>query len=183
MKTKTILLILLLSSICLNSCAIYGLTSDYGKLTTKERALIKDLNSFENLENNKIYPVDAIQLKEEIKKYPKALVYVFTNGCNSEYCLPMASYLNFANDKDMKLFLVMTGYANIYHTLDQNAGTPYFSINHNYYQKNIRGVNYRYFINELMDLPRNDKIKDFQGDLFFFENGELKEIRRNLPDL
>lgn len=181
MKRIFAVLIIVVLIQALNSCAVYGLTSDYGKLDKDDKNFIRDLNGFEKLENGIIYPVSATQLKEEIKNYPKALVYVFTNGCKSEYCLPMASYLNYSKTNDTKLFLVMTGYANIYATLDQHAPTPYFSIDHKYYNKNIRGVYYRYFINELSDRPRKGKIKEFEGDLFFFENGELKEVRRELP--
>lgn len=182
MKKVVFIFIILFLGQSLSSCAIYGVTSDYGKLNDTDKSRVKEFDGFENLENDFIYPINADQLKQEIKNYPKALVYVFTNGCSSPYCLPMASYQKFAAKNDTKLFLVMTGYANINTTLNQHAATPYFSIDHNYYNKKIRGVYFRYFMNEMMGLPREGKIKEYSGNLLFYENGEFKEARRELPD-
>lgn len=172
-----------LALLFLNSCAIYGLTNDYGKLSEEQKALISPLESFENLENNKIYTLNGQRLKEEIQKYPKALVYVFTNDCTSEYCLPMAVYKGYANENGYKLFLVMNGYANIDDTLDQYAEVPYFAIDNEYYDISMRNKYIRYFTNELTGLPRDAKQKEYLGDLYFFENGELQSISRELPNI
>src|SRR5690606_15223959 len=118
----------------LHSCVqVIGLTNDYGKLSEEQKYLISPLKNFDNLENGKIYTLNSTQLKEELKKHPKSLVYVFTNGCVSKYCLPMNIYINYAETNGYKLFLVMNGYANLSQTLDQEAEVSYFSIDNNFY--------------------------------------------------
>lgn len=171
-----------LSLFLLTSCiSIQGLTNDYGKLSEQQKELISPLESFENLENGKIYSLTAKQLKSELNQHEKALVYVFTNNCVSKYCLPMNVYKGFAETNGYQLFLVMNGYANLNLTLDQMVEIPYFSIDNEAYGVSMRAKYTNYFENELMDLPKETKHKEYLGDLFFFENGELKEVKRELP--
>lgn len=78
-KLKPLSLIII--CIFLINCTIQGLTNDYKKLSVEQKSLILPLKSFEDLENGKIYSLNSTQLKEELKKHPKSIVYVFTNGC------------------------------------------------------------------------------------------------------
>lgn len=166
----------------LQSCIqIQGLTNDYNKLSDRQKDLIQPLNSFENLENNKIYEININQLRDELKNYPKAIVYVFTNGCATKYCLPMNVYKNYAETNGYKLFLVMNGYMKLNETLDQMAETPYFSIDNEYYGVSNRTKYSNYFENELMNLTKETKHKVYPGNLFFFENGEFQNVSMELP--
>ncbi|SMC88592.1 hypothetical protein [Moheibacter sediminis] len=175
----------LLSSIIfcifLNSCTIQGLTNDYGKLTNGQKSLILPLKSFENLENGKIYSLNSTQLKEELQKHPKSIVYVFTNGCKTKHCLPTNIYKSYAEANNYKLFLVMNGYANLDETLDQMAELPYYSIDNEFYGVSNRNKYTTYFENELMNLPKDYKHKEYLGNLFFFEKGEFKNVYIELP--
>lgn len=125
--------------------------------------------------------MNSIQLKDELKNYPKAIVYVFTNGCKTEYCLPMNVYKSYAETNGYKLYLVMNGYADLNTTLDQKVEVPYFSIDNDYYGVSSRAKYSSYFENELMNLPRETKHKEYLGNLFFFENGEFKNAYKELP--
>ncbi|MDD3459051.1 MAG: hypothetical protein PHO74_06205 [Weeksellaceae bacterium] len=178
---KNYLLILLFNFLIQSCISIGGLTNDYNKLSEEHKSLITPLKSFEELENGKIYPIHSQTLKNELKKHPKAIVYVFTNWCSSEFCLPMNVYINYAEKQDSKLFLVMNSYGGIDVTLSQMAETPYFVIDNSYYNSNIRGKYTRYFENELMGLPKETKHKDYPGNLFFFEKGVFKNVYKNLP--
>lgn len=170
-------------SLLIISCSIQinGLTNDYNKLNPEEKELISKLENFEELENGKIYQIHAEQLKNEIKTHPKALVYVFTNGCTTKLCLPMNVYINYAETNGYQLYLVMNGFSNLKETMNQDADTPYFAIDNEYYGVSFRTKYSNYFENELMDLPKETRHKNYPGNLYFFENGDFKNITLKLP--
>ncbi len=149
--------LLLTISICLflNSCTIQGLTNDYKKLSAEKKSLINPLKTFDNLENGKVYSLNSNQLKEELKNHPKSIVYVFTNGCTTKYCLPINVYKSYAETNGYKLFLVMNGYAKLDETLNQMVEVPYFSIDNEFYNVENRSKYTTYFENELMNLPKD----------------------------
>ena len=180
MKKIFLLLIIL---VC-QSCAITGLTNDYSKLTPTQKTTIIPLDNFENLSQKNIYKITATQLKEELAKHPKSLVYVFSNGCTSELCKPMNIYENYAKRNGYQLFLVMNGYGNLEETLDQrdSFSSNLFSINNEYYPSRFRGVYTQYFENELTNKPMKEKAKEYEGSLFFFENGNLEKVLYELPE-
>lgn len=178
---KLKLLSLIIICTFLNSCTIQGLTNDYKKLNIEQKSLISPIKNFEDVENGKIYSLNSNQLKEELKKHPKSIVYVFTNGCTTKYCLPMNVYKNYAETNGYKLFLVMNGYANLNETLEQMAEVPYYSIDNEFYEVSNRNKYTTYFENELMNLPRDYKHNKYPGNLFFFENGEFKNVYLELP--
>lgn len=166
----------------ITSCAIQGFTNDYKILTDVQKSTIVSLNSFENADDlNKVYKINGAQLREELKSHPKALVYVFKNGCTSEYCKPLYIYENYAKENNYKLFLVMNGYGNMELSTIEASKNPLFSIDNEYYNKNYRTVYIRYFENDMLNKDLKHKDKEYLGNLFFFENGDLKEIRRDLP--
>lgn len=167
--------------IFLLNCTIQGLTNDYKKLSSEQKSLIIPITNFNNLENGKIYSLNSMQLKEELKNYPKSIVYVFTNGCKTKYCLPMNVYKNYAETNGYKLFLVMNGYANLNETLNQMAEVPYYSIDNEFYEVSNRNKYTTYFENDLMNLPKDYKHKEYPGNLFFFENGEFKNAYLEFP--
>lgn len=178
---KTFLYIIAFSILILISCTVQGLTNDFGKLSEKNKSIISPLKDFENVEIGKIYSLNSNQLKKELKNHPKSIVYVFTNGCKTKYCLPMNVYKNYAEANGYKLFLVMNGYANLEETLNQMVEVSYFSIDNEFYNVESRVKYTTYFENELMNLPKDYKHKKYPGNLFFFENGEFKNAYLELP--
>lgn len=166
----------------LSSCTFYGITNDYDKLTEKERQRIYKLDTFNETDAGNIYELNAELLKKELEKYPKSMVYVFTNGCSSSYCKPLSYYKTFAENHDYKIFFVMNGYANLYKTLGQDTSLVFFSIDTEYYKERKRSKYACYFENELMDLPVKTKRKKYVGSIFFFENGKFVKVCRDLTD-
>lgn len=164
------------------NCTINGLKNDYGKLSEGQKSLISHLKSFDQLENERIYILTSDQLKTELKNHPKAIVYVFTNGCTTKYCLPMNVYKSYAQTNGYQLFLVMNGYSKLQETLDQQAEVSYFSIDNEHYGISNRTKYSSYFENELMNLPKETKHKEYLGNLFFFENGEFINVYKELPE-
>lgn len=167
----------------LSSCAIEGLTNDYKKLTTEQQNSIVVLNSFDSANDlDKIYKINGSQLREELKKHPKALVYVFKNGCTSEYCKPLYVYENYVKENNQKLFLVMNGYGSLSESTNEILSVPLYSIDNEYYDKKMRNTYVRYFQNDMLGRDLDYKEKEYYGNLFFFENGELVSIKRELPE-
>lgn len=180
MKKQNSSVILLL--FFLASCSIQGLTNDYGKLSKKEKQTIVPLESFNNLNVDKIYKINGRQLRVELAKHEKSLVYIFKNGCTSDSCNPMYVYENYAKTNGYKLFLVMDGYANLNETTEQriNFSSPLFSIDNEFYESNNRNKYSRYFENDLQGVATLSKQKEYLGDLYFFNKDELEKIKQNL---
>lgn len=166
----------------LASCSIQGLTNDYGKLSKKEKQTIVPLESFNNLNIDKIYKINGRQLRVELAKHEKSLVYIFKNGCTSDSCKPMYVYENYAKTNGYKLFLVMDGYANLNETTEQriNFSCPLFSIDNEFYESNNRNKYSRYFENDLQGVATLSKQKEYLGNLYFFNKDELEKIKQNL---
>ncbi len=164
------------------SCAITvnGLTDDYETLTKEQKELILPFDSLNKLKNGFVYMINAEQLKIELSKYKKSIVYCFTNGCTSSYCEPISTYIDYAKENGYKLFLVMNGFRDIQSTLDQFAPTPYFVINSKYYNTKYRSKYTRRFENELLNRDKNYKDKKYYGNLYFFKGSHLVEIKRHL---
>ncbi len=184
-KTKTMknVFVTLVISVLLISCKISGLTNDYSKLKEDDKAKIVTLESFENLDTTKIYKISGKQLRSEVAKHEKSMVYLFKNGCTSDLCKPMHVYENYAKKHGYKLFLVMEGYGKLDETLDQrnNFTSQLFSINTDLYDSRYRAVYTRMFENELLKKDINFKSKEYLGSLFFFEGSRLDKIVNDLP--
>ncbi len=172
-------------SVSIISCTVYGFTDDYKKLADNQKTMIKPLSSFANTDQHHIYKINGIQLREELQKHPKSLVYFFTNGCTSEYCRPMSVYQDFAEEHGYRLFLVMEGFGKLEKTTVQRSEiftAPLFAMDSDFYGKSYSGTYSKYFENDLRGQDRKTK-NEWQGSLFFFENGELQRIMRDLPQL
>ncbi len=175
---------ILFLSFVLGSCiviVVYGRTNDYDKLTETQKSNIIHYAEGKSLDPRKVYAINAQELLTELKKQPKSLVYIFVNGCSSETCYPMAVYEEYARTHNLKLFLVMTGFAHLSETTDQPFQGPLFAIDGDFYKKEKRSVYTRYFENELQGLPVEHKARDYKGGLYFFSGNQLDTICRELP--
>jgi len=176
-------LFLFISLISLTSCTVYGVTNDYKKLSDEEKNKIVPLKDFSDVDNTKIYKVNGKQLKAELAKHPKSLVYIFTNGCTSQYCLPMSNYERFAKENNYKLFLVMEGYAKLDKTTEQRSEVfqePLYSIDNDSYNSWYSIRYHRLFANDLRGIARKSK-PEWEGSLYFFNYDKLEKVTSELP--
>lgn len=180
MKIFPIIFILIILQSC--QIQIIGITNDYDKLNENQKNLIKPLENFQNLNIREVYTINAMQLKDELKKHERSLVYIFTNGCSAEACKPIYVYEDYAKKNGYSLFLVMNGFGDIDKTLVQDISSPLFAMDANYYETPYTRKYSRYFENELMGLNQEEKQKEFLGSLYFFEDGKFLKIAKNLPD-
>lgn len=170
-------------SLLLLSCKISGLTNDYSKLKEEDKSRIVTLENFGDYNTERIYKISGKQLRTELEKHEKSLVYVFKNGCTSDLCKPMHVYENFAKQNGYQLFLVMDGYGDLDDALGQrnNFTSQLFSINTDLYDSKYRFAYTRMFENELLKKDKNYKSKEYLGNLFFFEGSRLDKIAMDLP--
>ena len=79
---------------------VYGLTSGYQYLDREERArIVFSRNKLRDLDGildrvhreGKILCVNGTELRAALASKPKALVYIFTDGCTSSACLPLST--------------------------------------------------------------------------------------------
>lgn len=176
--------LLIISLFALQACTLYGFTNDYKKLSESEKATVIPLKSFDETDSEHIYKINGVQLKSELKKHAKSMVYVFTNGCKSKYCLPMSNYEQYAKEHDYKLFLVMNGFGSVNETTKQRSEVftePLFAIDSDFYKTNIRNRYTNIFTNDLRGLPLAAKPK-WEGDIYFFEGDKLLKITNELPN-
>jgi hypothetical protein len=163
------------------ACSIQGLTNDFSKLSAEQKSRITPLSDFAQAQEGNIYEVNGAQLRAELEKHPKAMVYVFTNGCTSKYCKPLRIYEIYAKDHGYDLFLVMNGYRDLGATLEQPVNSPLFAIDNGYYNSKYRARYTTYFTNDMTGKPIKEKEGDFLGNLYFFNKGKLDKILNDLP--
>ena len=180
MKKIVFFLIVLVSS-C--SIQINGYSDDFNKVSVENKAKIVELKSFEALSPDYIYKISGKQLRAELSKHDKSIVYVFKNGCTSDYCKPMMHYETYAKKNGYQLFLVMNGYAHLDDTLGQRNSfeSPLFVINTDYYQNHIRATYTKLFLQDVLaiqsgkEIPENGNIYIFEGDMLIKETRELPQ--------
>lgn len=182
MKQLLMCVIIIITVVLQSSCTFYGITNDYNKLDENYKPRIKKLSNFQNLDKGFIYEINATQLKEELRKYPKSMVYLFANLCGSKDCKPLTFYESYAEENGYKLFLIMIGYAHLNETLKQNINNNLFSINSEFYEAKSKRKYLTYFENELMGQPKENRQKEYLGNIFFFEFGDMKKICKTLTE-
>ncbi|WP_430614101.1 hypothetical protein [Flavobacterium sp. JP2137] len=174
MKIKCVYLFVYLTFFSLTSCGgVLDLTNDYGVLTEDWKEIIVPLKSFEEVKREQITKINGYQLKEELKRYPKALVYVISNQRQEIVSLRELELQMY--ERKCKLFLVMDGYLFVSSTFNQPVYSPIFSIDNGYYNKKYKSTYKRYFINDMLGnakLSSRVKKDDF---LYYFEDGVLKK--------
>lgn len=156
--------------IIMTSCVVAGITNDYNKLPDSWKAIVVPLKSFDQVNRGEITKINGLQLQEELKKYPEALVYVITN--HRQDIVSIKQLEDDVQKLGIKLFLVMDGYffANV--TYDQRMYSPVFVMDNDFYKKKHSKTYKRYFINDILGRDRKTKLNsDF---LYFFKNGELE---------
>ena len=176
-------MMILLSFIGLaSSCIVQGWTNDYDKLSDVQKEKITTLKEFQDTRNKLIYKVNGQQLREELKNHSKSIVHIFSNGCSSDLCKPIAFYEDFAVKNGYKLFLVMNGFTNLDATFKQPHSNVLFVMDNDYYHEKLNYKYSRYFKNDLMNRPLKEKAGAYAGNLFFFQRDTLIQILKELPE-
>ena len=153
---------------------VYGLTSGYQYLDHEERARIvfsrnklRDLDETLNRvhREKKILCVNGAELRAALASKPKALVYLFTDGCTSSGCLPLSSIGAYAHK---------IGATPYYVAVDLTPGLlkrtePILSIDYTHYGTKWHNSFYEAFVKDLTGHTTDEK--DFS--LVLFEKGRI----------
>ena len=151
------------------SCSLSKETSkSYNDLKLENKQKIVTLESFSNIDNEKINRINGKQLREELKKDTLAVVY-FCNCCTAK-AKDFSSIKERLTKKGFKFYLVLKDYSSVNIILDNNV-RPIFSMDTEYYTTK----KYIYsFINDVLERDINAKFyKNIVPDMLFFENGKI----------
>lgn len=174
----SIILILILI-MTLQSCLVQGLTNDYNQLTEDQKAIVRPFTNTEELEPKIVYKVNAVQLKNAMKESPKSIVHLFNGACPHQ-TTTLSAFEKYAKDDGYQLFMVLIAYTDLSKTTNQQYEGPLYIIDNDFYGERVGFRYVRYFRNHLMGKPIKSKEKDFAGNIFYFELGELKQINDSL---
>lgn len=166
-----------LSLLLVSSCII-SRGNHYKFLSEEHRAKVKQLENFNDLNENYIYEITDVQLAKELENHSKSMVYIFTGGCSGNPT-SLSEIEEYADQNNLKLFLILTGYWQLDHTLGQDIKNQLFSIKASEYGNPNKPGYTTKFRNGLgfKEYYANHKKS---GHFMFFEGSVLKEMKYNL---
>mgnify|MGYP000963734382 FL=1 len=153
---------------------VYGIRSGYAYLSREERArIVFSRNKLHDLDEaldrvhreKKILCVNGAELRVALASKPKALVYIFTEGCTSSSYLPLSTIGAYAHK---------IGAAPYYVAIDLMPGLlrrtePILSIDYTHYGTKWHDSFYAAFVKDLTG--RSTDEEDF--NLILFERGRI----------
>jgi hypothetical protein len=172
-------MLLLLLTLFLQSCLVQGLTNDYNQLTEDQKSIIQPFTHVAELEPDKVYKVNAAQLKAAMKESPKSIVHIFNGAC-PHYTTTISDFEKYAEDNGYQLFMVLIAYTDLSRSTNQHYEDPLYIIDNNFYGERVGFRYVRFFRNHLTGKPIKSKGKDLAGDFFYFEYDELIQITDSL---
>lgn len=175
--TSAVAIALLATVVCLcltGYIRVYGIRSGYAYLSHEERArIVFSRNKLRDLDRTldrvhrekKILCVNGAELRAALASKPKALVYLFTEGCTSSSCLPLSTIGAYAHK---------IGAAPYYVAIDLMPGLlrrtePILSIDYTHYGTKWHDSFYAAFVKDLTG--RSTDEEDF--NLILFERGRI----------
>jgi hypothetical protein len=153
---------------------VYGIRSGYAYLSREERArIVFSRNKLCDLDEaldrvhreKKILCVNGAELRVALASKPKALIYLFTEGCTSSSCLPLSSIRAYAHK---------IGAAPYYVAIDLMPGLlrrtePILSIDYTHYGTKWHDSFYEAFVKDLTGRSTDEE----HFDLVLFEKGRV----------
>lgn len=164
------------------SCAIHIVNgTEYDLLQPEHQARIKKLKSFETVHRDTIYELTAKQLKADLRKQPKSIVYIFKSSCQSYNCVPLGNITEYAREQGMKPYLILVNYYQLERSLDQNPTVPLFAINAAHYQESKSRKYIHKFQDELGYTAFCEKYQT-EGRILLFEGDSLVAVKKSLTE-
>lgn len=156
---------------------VYGLTSGYQYLDREERArIVFSRNKLRDIDETldrvhrerKILCVNGAELRAALASKPKALVYIFAEGCTSSTCLPLSAIEAYAHK---------IGATPYYVAVDLTPGLmkrtePILSIDYTHYGTKWRNSFYEAFVKDLTGHSADEE----HFNLVLFEKGRIVSI-------
>lgn len=153
---------------------VYGIRSGYAYLSREERArIVFSRNKLRDLDEaldrvhreKKILCVNGAELRVALASKPKALVYIFTEGCTSSSCLPLSTIGAYAHK---------IGAAPYYVAIDLvpellRRTEPILSIDYTHYSTKWHDSFYEAFVKDLTGRSTDEE----HFNLVLFERGRI----------
>lgn len=153
---------------------VYGIRSGYAYLSREERArIVFSRNKLHDLDEaldrvhreKKILCVNGAELRVALASKPKALVYIFTEGCTSSSCLPLSTIGAYAHKIGAEPYYV---------AIDLTPGLlrrtePILSIDYTHYGTKWHDSFYKAFVKDLTGHTTDEKY----FNLVLFEKGRI----------
>jgi hypothetical protein len=153
-----------------------GLVSKYKKTDKEYPGLLVKTNPNEPIcnltitETPKVYIINGLQLKNCLKNYQKAIVYIWDPHCTSEQCVSPTLLQQYCNEENTELFVVAEYYDGNELTQFYDVKHPILGIDTEYYKSNFTDRYTRLFKEDLAVKTH----KDNYSRMHYFENGEYK---------
>lgn len=153
---------------------VYGIRSGYAYLSREERArIVFSRNKLRDLDEaldrvhreKKILCINGAELRVALASKPKALVYIFTEGCTSSSCLPLSTIGAYAHK---------IGAAPYYVAIDLmpellRRTEPILSIDYTHYGTKWHDSFYEAFVKDLTGRSTDEE----HFNLVLFERGRI----------
>lgn len=156
---------------------VYGIRSGYAYLSREERArIVFSRNKLHDLDEaldrvhreKKILCVNGAELRVALASKPKALVYIFTEGCTSSSCLPLSTIGAYAHKIGATPYYVAIDLIPelLRHT------EPILSIDYTHYGTKWHDSFYEAFVKDLTGRSTDEE----HFNLVLFEKGRIVSI-------
>ena len=119
--------------------------------------------------DNRIYAINAHQMKELLKTNEKAIIYQWSPHCSSENCTSLGLTQSYCDEKGIELYVVVDYYADAFSQIE-SIKNPLLSISERYYNTELTQELSELFYKELLG-EKYDK-KNYHR-FYYFENGEF----------
>ena len=167
--------------ITMSSCFITntpGFYNGYKNLSENEKSQIIFVNkdsSICDLNERKIYSINASQLKECLSKNDTSIVYKWGAKCSSKNCVLIEYLQRYCDKKGYNLYVVADYYHMEEMKIQNVARYPIFIANHIYYNKYYANSLNKKFIKDLLN-GSEIKGEDYYRYLMFEGESYLKSM-------
>ncbi|HPI54367.1 MAG TPA: hypothetical protein PLU10_06710 [Chitinophagaceae bacterium] len=155
----------------------------YNKLTESQKASIQfDAPNFCEAKNeDKLYAVNAAQVKQCLKNYEKSIMYFWAPHCHGDHCVPLSFFVNACREKGYHPIIVVEYLAYPEVIEMNNSDVPIFMMDHRYYQVSKTQQCRKPFFDELTHLTKKQqhsgaRYYTFQGDQFQSQVVDIKTL-------
>jgi hypothetical protein len=129
--------------------------------------------------DNRIYAINAHQMKELLKTNEKAVIYQWSPHCSSENCTSLGLTQSYCDEKGIELYVVIDYYADAFSQIE-SIRNPLLSISERHYNTELAQELREIFYKELLG-DKYDK-KNYSR-FYYFENGEFLKTYNSINNL
>jgi|688.fasta_scaffold02346_13 hypothetical protein len=131
-----------------------------------------------------IFAIQASQLKECLKKYPKSIVYTWAPHCKSEHCVPLSFFVTHCIEKGYYP-IILADYIEFPEVeMMNNTEKPVFVVDHLYYkEEKYKAANRAFMLDLTGEKPKNNKDTLNWFRYYLFEGDQFKKVVRDIQTL